>query len=343
MITFASTSNTIYLPEPAYTNTVEIEQRQLLGRSDGGTVYVYDKSSAPLYRQQLKFDTLSILDTVALKQFFETDAVGMLNTFTYTDMHGNSMTARFIEKTLSFSEFHNKFYTTTITLEVSAAEIIDKCYPLLILNMNEDDDVTGRHYAYRDSKLEFVSDYVKYGFIKALRYNSAYLTGNGTYAIAYIPSDFDISKYKRTLSVFVCPITGISGSEPLYLFYSYTDSTNYFYVRLLWTATNTFDIEMRHCIDSVITDETKSGVTILENLYYHIQIEFNVYNSNAELYLNGTSIHSFTLLAIPYDEDTTQFSLRVNGDHWRIDAYAIYDGILNGSTFTPPTTEPENE
>lgn len=91
---------------------------QVLGRTAGNTVYVYDKG---ITRRILEVQLLglSLGEKTDLENFFENNSVGMENTFTYTDEAQNSYTARFVVGELPWEKLGPDLWSVNFTLEIT--------------------------------------------------------------------------------------------------------------------------------------------------------------------------------------------------------------------------------
>ena len=118
-VTFEKGETTVALPDPAPGYPVEAARRQTLGRTAGGTVYVYDKGQTR-YAATLRFESLTDVQKNALASFFTTTTQGARETFTYADSNGTEYTARFLEETLEFLKVAGGVWDARLTLQLDA-------------------------------------------------------------------------------------------------------------------------------------------------------------------------------------------------------------------------------
>ena len=104
-------------PNPGY---VSLEaKRQALGRSAGGTVYVYDKGVST-FEVELSFESLTNAEKAALQSFFDSTVNGAITTFTYTDSGGNTTTARVLNTELAFRKVADNVWDVSFRLELNS-------------------------------------------------------------------------------------------------------------------------------------------------------------------------------------------------------------------------------
>ena len=118
-ITLQKGATTVALPDPLPGYPVRAIQRQAVGRTAGGTVYVYDKG-VETYEVELPFESLSNSEKSDLASFFDNEAQGCLQTFTYTDSNGAERTARFLNPRLAFVKVAANVWDVRLRLELSS-------------------------------------------------------------------------------------------------------------------------------------------------------------------------------------------------------------------------------
>jgi len=118
-ITLQSGENTVTLPDPLPGYPVRAVQRQAVGRTAGGSGYVYDKG-VETYEVELPFESLSNSEKTSLATFYDGVAQGSLQTFTYTDSNGTQRTARFLDPRLSFIKVAANVWDVRFRLELSS-------------------------------------------------------------------------------------------------------------------------------------------------------------------------------------------------------------------------------
>lgn len=335
-ITFQTATALLVLPVPEFGNTYEAERRQKLGRSDGGTLYVYDKGAGGLYRQSLAFRDLTRFEAAELRLFYDTVSVGAQTTFTFTDHRGRTATARFLNTTLQFENSGaDDRYHTNIQLEVTALSDLSLQLPLLICNMEADVDDVGRHGIVRGSKLSYVSDYVVWG-ATSLRCTTG-PTGSDIYNFNYFPDDMDLTRYKRTIAFWLIWRTGIAINEPFYPIRHYIDANNYWELKISWSGTaSDFDIVLTTKIAGVTVTEA-CVATMAMGFSKHLQFEFDPLAPRVKFFLQGALHHTFTTItAWPFSSAGINY-MKVEGDYWRIDSYAWFQGLKNDANFIAPT------
>ena len=89
-------------------------------------VYTYDKGIT-VYRVDLNFDELSQFEKDSLKTFFEDNADGVMNTFTYVDHHGETWESRFLSGRLEWTEKDDNIWSTNMSMEVSSGSCTVSC------------------------------------------------------------------------------------------------------------------------------------------------------------------------------------------------------------------------
>ena len=117
-VTFQKGAASVTLPGPVPGSSAREAKRQAVGRSAGGSVYVYDKGVA-VYEVSLTFESLTDQEKADLVVFFHDEAEGVLNTFTYTDSRGTEFTARFIGPELSLEKVAQNVWDVALVLELS--------------------------------------------------------------------------------------------------------------------------------------------------------------------------------------------------------------------------------
>lgn len=118
-VTLNLNDDTIELPDPLPGHPVGGVKRQTLGRTAGGTVYVYDKG-VTTYEMELRFASLCAAEKTALTNFFESVAQGAQNTFLYTDPNGTEKTARFLDSRITFAKIAENVWNVRFRLELSS-------------------------------------------------------------------------------------------------------------------------------------------------------------------------------------------------------------------------------
>ena len=93
----------IEIQNPVRENREILKRRQGLGRTAGGTVYVYDLGIST-QNLVLSFSNLRQSEKDCLQAFYNTVVNGVMETFSYTDHLGNVWTARFLNTELEFTE-----------------------------------------------------------------------------------------------------------------------------------------------------------------------------------------------------------------------------------------------
>jgi len=118
-ITLTLGETTVTLPDPLPGYPVRAIKRQTIGRTAGGTVYVYDKG-VNTFEADVPFESLNDSEKAALATFFDETAAGGKNTFVYTDSNGAARTARFIESCLTFTKVAANVWDIRVRLELSS-------------------------------------------------------------------------------------------------------------------------------------------------------------------------------------------------------------------------------
>jgi len=118
-ISFVRGAEAVELPDPLPGQPASLLRHQAVGRTAAGAVYVYDKG---VTRRELvlRFGSLSAAQRTALEGFFDTVAQGARNSFTYTDVHGDAFTARFLDSSLAFVKVADDVWTLVIRLELDS-------------------------------------------------------------------------------------------------------------------------------------------------------------------------------------------------------------------------------
>jgi len=120
-VTFQRSATAVTLPDPAPGQAVARERRQAVGRTAGGTVFVYEKGPATL-RTELRFESLTDAEMESLKDFFDAEACGARNTFTYTDSSGTAWTARSCDAALNLIKVCANVWDARVKLELNSTE-----------------------------------------------------------------------------------------------------------------------------------------------------------------------------------------------------------------------------
>jgi hypothetical protein len=117
-ISFTLGATVVTLPSPSARYPARAARRQAVGRSVGGTVYVYDKG-AGAFEVELPLGSLNDAEKAALGGFFDGTAQGARNAFTYADSEGVTHTARFAEPKLEFHKVSAGVWDVRLRLELS--------------------------------------------------------------------------------------------------------------------------------------------------------------------------------------------------------------------------------
>jgi len=118
-VTLTLGQTTVDLPDPSPGYPVRARKRQVVGRTAGGAIYVYDKGVAT-FQVDLPFESLTDAEKAALAGFFDNTVEGGLETFTYTDSNGAARTARFIEPRLNFVKVSANVWDVRLRLELNS-------------------------------------------------------------------------------------------------------------------------------------------------------------------------------------------------------------------------------
>ncbi len=118
-ITFQRGATTVTLPDPVHESPVEVLRLEATGLTAGGTRYTYSKG-VELYRATLTVASVSESDLADFIDFYQDEAEGSANTFTYTTSSGRqySDSARFAGPPKVTKNTYND-YGITVTLELS--------------------------------------------------------------------------------------------------------------------------------------------------------------------------------------------------------------------------------
>lgn len=119
-VTFAlgSSASVTLVNEPQTGYPRRKTRLQTIGRTAGGTVYVYEKGT-PYETWSLTFIAVTEAERAALYTFFHDTVDGGQTPFTYTDEDGSSHTARFLTGELEFSRINDYAYSVSFDLEIS--------------------------------------------------------------------------------------------------------------------------------------------------------------------------------------------------------------------------------
>ena len=118
-ISLALGETTVTLPDPSPGYPVRAHKYQVVGRTAGGAIYVYDKG-IERFEVELPFESLTDAEKTALSDFFDDTAKASLNTFTYTDSGGNEFTARFLDPHLAFIKVSGNVWDVRLRLELNS-------------------------------------------------------------------------------------------------------------------------------------------------------------------------------------------------------------------------------
>jgi hypothetical protein len=118
-VSFTKGAASATLPAPARFPTSLVETGQARGRTAGGETYVYGLGGTR-HEAELEFRSLTSAQKSALADFFENHALGMKETWTYTDPAGGAFQARFAEPRLSFVKVAHDVWDVKVKLELTA-------------------------------------------------------------------------------------------------------------------------------------------------------------------------------------------------------------------------------
>lgn len=103
---------------PVVGNRLRHDMRQGIARTEGGHIYVYDKSSGPTYQLSFKFELLTTDEAIDLREFFKDVSLGAMETFELEDWDSNTYEARFLTTELDFIEEVENHFSIEFVLEV---------------------------------------------------------------------------------------------------------------------------------------------------------------------------------------------------------------------------------
>ena len=105
-VKFQKNLTEIEIQNPAKENKCSLKKYQVVGRTAGGQVYVYNLG---VFTQKLTlfFSDLRQSEKNNLQNFYNITVNGVMETFSYTDHLENVWTARFLNTELEFSETDN--------------------------------------------------------------------------------------------------------------------------------------------------------------------------------------------------------------------------------------------
>lgn len=103
---------------PLLSNRLSHDLRQAIARTEGGQIYVYEKSSGPTYKLELKIQYLTRDEALALREFHANTVRGAMHTFELEDWNGDIYEARFLTTELEFEEEAIDHYSVDFVLDV---------------------------------------------------------------------------------------------------------------------------------------------------------------------------------------------------------------------------------
>lgn len=118
-VSFVRDATTVTLPDPLPGTPVRAVRRDVIGRTAGGTVYVYDRG-VETYEAELAFQSLTDDEKTDLTDFFDDVTDGCGQAFTYSDSNGAARTARFLEPRLEFTKVSANVWDVRVRLELSS-------------------------------------------------------------------------------------------------------------------------------------------------------------------------------------------------------------------------------
>ncbi len=117
-VTLTKDSTTVTLPGPARFGRTSLGCGQARGRTAGGETYVYELGPE-VYEAEIEFHSLTGAEKEGLASFFKDTALGMQESFTYTDSAGREFAARFIEPVLVFVQFARNVWDVSVRAELT--------------------------------------------------------------------------------------------------------------------------------------------------------------------------------------------------------------------------------
>ncbi len=116
-VTFTRGPTSVTVPAPARLTRTAVRAAQAKGRTAGGETFAYELGGA-VHEAELEFRSLKSAEKDSLAAFFKDTALGMLETWTYTDPAGGERTARFAEPALVFVQFARNVWDVSMRLEL---------------------------------------------------------------------------------------------------------------------------------------------------------------------------------------------------------------------------------
>ncbi|MHC5056713.1 MAG: hypothetical protein ACYTKD_18660 [Planctomycetota bacterium] len=116
-VTFTKGATSVTVPAPARLVRNAVSRAQAKGRTAGGETFAYDLGSE-VHDAELEFRSLTSAEKDSLAAFFKGTALGMRETWTYTDPAGGARTARFAEPALVFVQFARNVWDCSMRLEL---------------------------------------------------------------------------------------------------------------------------------------------------------------------------------------------------------------------------------
>lgn len=120
-INFTKGATDIDVNGPGEGQTVQRHSRYAVAQAADGTVWSQKRSGSAHRTWQLDLEYVTSAQKVLLQSFFDTDAAGPTNTFTYTHTDGNSYTARFLQDDLQWRRQGPNVWAVSLTLDIEAA------------------------------------------------------------------------------------------------------------------------------------------------------------------------------------------------------------------------------
>lgn len=106
---------------PVGNQSISRSSRYSISESHDGTIWSYKRHAGSHRKWRLELTDVTSAQKDNLQSFFDSDAAGPTNTFTYTHTDGTSYTARFVQEELQWQRVGPNQWGVSITLDIEAA------------------------------------------------------------------------------------------------------------------------------------------------------------------------------------------------------------------------------
>lgn len=120
-VNFAKGATSVDVNGPVGGQSIERSPRYAVARANDGTVWSYKRHSGSHRQWRLELQDVTSAQRDALQSFWDSDAAGPTNTFTYTHTDGVQYTARFVQEELQWRRGGPNQWSVSIILDLESA------------------------------------------------------------------------------------------------------------------------------------------------------------------------------------------------------------------------------